>query len=60
MIGANVMKWCAKLRLFQKVATGILCLFMSLMLLVTIVAYWRISGSTGQDMAKAAMIRNQG
>ncbi|MEI8365272.1 MAG: hypothetical protein WCF65_02540 [Parachlamydiaceae bacterium] len=48
-----------KMRLFQKTATGVLFIFMGLMLLVTIVAYSRTSGSTRQDMSQAHFIRQQ-
>ena len=44
-------------RLFQKAATGILVVFIGLMLLVVIVAHSRPSGSTRQDMAKAQLLR---
>ena len=45
------MKW------FQKVATGVFCLFIGLLILVVVVAYSRPSGSTGMDMAKVQKIR---
>jgi hypothetical protein len=44
-------------RLFQKVATGVLIIFMGLMVLVTIAAYTRSSGTTRQDMSEARFIR---
>lgn len=47
----------AKMRLFQKAATGIFIIFMSLMILVCIVAYSRTSGTTRQDMAQAQFMR---
>jgi len=49
----------AKMRLFQKAATGVLIIFMGLMILVTVVAYARPSGATRQDMAKAQLIRQR-
>lgn len=45
------------MRIFQKVATGVLVIFMGLMLLVTIVAYSRTSGTTRQDMSQAHLVR---
>lgn len=48
-----------KMRIFQKVATGVLLIFMGLMLLVTVVAYSRTSGATRQDMSQAHFIRQQ-
>jgi len=42
---------------FQTTATTILFLFSALMLLVTIMAYMRRSGSTGMDMAQIQQIR---
>jgi hypothetical protein len=47
----------SRLRLFQKAATAIFAIFMGMMVLVTIVAYARPSGTTRQDMALAPMIR---
>lgn len=41
-----------RMRLFQKAATAILAFFMGMMVLVTIVAHTRRSGSTGMDMMK--------
>lgn len=46
-------------RLFQKAAAGILCVFMGLMVFVTVVAHTRPSGSTRQDMAQAQLLRKQ-
>ena len=46
-----------KMRLFQKVATGVLVVFMGLMLIVTVTAYSRKSGATHQDMSQAQIIR---
>lgn len=43
---------------FQKTATAILVIFMSLMVLVIIAAYSRRSGNTGLDMSKMQQIRN--
>ena len=47
----------ARKKVFQKLATGILLIFLGLMLLVSLVAYSRLSGSTHQDMAQAQFIR---
>lgn len=47
----------AKWKIFQKVAIGVLVVFMSLMALVCVAAYSRPSGSTRQDMAKAQFVR---
>ena len=44
-------------RFFQKVATGVLVVFMGLMALVTTAAYTRTSGFTKQDMSEARFIR---
>jgi len=49
----------SKWRLFQKVATGVLVIFMGLMVLVTVVAYTRPSGSTRQDMSKIQLLRKE-
>lgn len=46
-------------RLFQKAAVGILVVFMGLMVLVTVVAHARKSGSTRQDMSQAQVLRKQ-
>ena len=46
-----------QLRIFQKVATGVLIIFMGLMVLVTIAAYSRTSGTTKQDMSEARFTR---
>jgi len=40
-----------KVHWFQIVSTGILALFLGLLVLTTFTAYKRRSGSTGQDMA---------
>jgi len=47
----------SKWRLFQKTATGVLVVFMGLMVFVTVVAYMRPSGSTRQDMSKIQLQR---
>lgn len=47
----------AKIRWFQKVATGVLILFMGIIGVVIAVAFSRPSGSTGMDMAKVQQIR---
>ena len=49
----------AKMRIFQKVATGVLVTFCGLMVLVTVVAYSRTSGATRQDMVQAQLIRQE-
>lgn len=46
-----------QMRLFKKMATGVLVVFLGIMVLVTVVAYSRRSGSTRQDMAKAQLLR---
>lgn len=46
-------------RIFRKVATGVLAIFMGLMVLVTVTAYSRTSGTTRQDMSEARFIRIQ-
>ncbi len=46
-----------KFKWFRAVATGILILYMGMMLLTVILAYSRQSGSTGLDMAKIQQIR---
>lgn len=42
----------ARMKLFQKAAIAIFSFFMGMMILVTIVAHARHSGSTGMDMMK--------
>lgn len=42
----------ARMKLFQKTAIAIFAFFMGMMILVTIVAHARPSGSTGMDMMK--------
>lgn len=49
----------ANMRIFQKVATGVLMIFSGLMVMVTFVAYSRQSGATRQDMAQAQLIRQE-
>ena len=51
--------WFKEKRVFQKIATSVLFIFLGLMLFVTIVAFSRKSGATHQDMSKAQFIRNQ-
>lgn len=46
-----------RLKIFQKVATGILVIFFGIMAFVTYAAYMRPSGSTGLDAAKIQKIR---
>lgn len=57
LIKAFLMKFFEEMRLFRKVATGILFVFIGLMVAVTVMAYSRKSGSTRQDMAQAQLIR---
>ncbi len=47
------------MRLFQKAATAILVVFLGILVLATLIAYSRPSGSTRQDMAKSQHIRKQ-
>ena len=47
----------SQMRLFRKMATGVLVVFMGIMVFVTVVAYSRKSGSTRQDMAQAQLMR---
>ena len=42
----------ARMKLFQKAAIAIFSFFMGMMILVTIVAHVKRSGSTGMDMMK--------
>lgn len=49
----------SKMRIFQKVASGILIIFMGILLFVTIFAHTRKSGSTRQDMAQAQLLRKK-
>jgi hypothetical protein len=49
----------AKMRLFQKTATGVLFIFMGLMVLVTIKAYTRTSGVIRQDFSQSQFIRKE-
>lgn len=46
------MSTITRLKLFQKAVIAIFSFFMGLMILVTIVAHTRRSGSTGMDMMK--------
>lgn len=46
-----------KTRIFQKAVIAILFVFMGLLLLVTIFAHTRPSGSTRQDMSQAQLMR---
>ncbi len=48
-----------KKRLFQKMAVAIFSTFMGILVLVTVVAHMRTSGSTRQDMAKAQSQTNK-
>jgi hypothetical protein len=49
----------SKMRIFQKVFTGIMLIFMGLMTVVTLYAYSRTSGFTRQDMPDAQFIRQK-
>lgn len=49
-----------EMRLFQKAATGVLVIFLGLMVLVGIAAYSRPTGSTRQDMSQAHLVRTAG
>lgn len=42
----------ARMKLFQKAVIAIFCFFMGMMILVTVVAHTKRSGSTGMDMMK--------
>jgi len=42
----------ARMKIFQKVVIAIFTFFMSMMILVTVFAHTRRSGSTGMDMMK--------
>lgn len=46
------MSFFARMKLFQKIALAILSFYMGMMILVTVVAHTRRSGSTGMDMMK--------
>lgn len=48
-----------KIHWFHFVSTGVLALFMGMLVYVTFVAYARTSGSTGQDMARIQQSRYQ-
>lgn len=47
----------AQARIFQKIFTGIMVVFIGLMGVVLVYAYSRTSGATRQDMAEAQFIR---
>jgi len=44
-------------RIFQITATGILILFMGILVFVSIIAHLRPSGSTHQNMSQAHLVR---
>ncbi len=46
-----------KLRIFQKIASGILFLFLGILFAATALAYLRPSGFTGLDMSQIQKIR---
>ena len=48
-----------KFKWFQKAVIGITGLFFGMLILVTVIAYSRPSGSTGLDMAKVRMMRHK-
>ncbi len=52
----NIPFW-QRMRLFQKVATGVLFLFLGIMLFVTVTVYSRQSGVTGMDMSQVQKLR---
>lgn len=47
----------SRMKLFQKAVIAIFCFFMGMMILVTVVAHTRRSGSTGMDMMKIHLIQ---
>lgn len=49
----------SKKRIFQKIFMAIMLAFMGLMVVVTLYAFSRTSGSTLQDMAEAQFIRQR-
>lgn len=51
------MSFAVKYKLFHKVAIGTLVLFFGIMAIVSVAAYSRRSGSTGQDMSKYQKMR---
>lgn len=51
------MSFAVKFKLFHKFAVGVLVLFFGIMLIVSVAAYSRRSGSTGLDMSKVQKIR---
>lgn len=51
------MSYLRKIKIFQIAAIGVLVIFMGLMVLVTVVAYSRVSGHTGLDMGKIQLMR---
>lgn len=51
------MSFAVRYKVFHKVAVGVLALFFGIMLIVTVAAYSRRSGSTGLDMSKVQKIR---
>lgn len=49
----------ARMKLFQKAAIAIFAFFMGMMILVTIVAHTKRSGSTGMDMMKIQQMQEK-
>lgn len=49
----------ARMKLFQKAAMAIFSFFMGMMVLVTVVAYSKRSGSTGMDMMKIQQLHQE-
>lgn len=45
------------MRIFQKMAVGVLVLFFGILALAVVIAYSRVSGSTGLDMSKVQKMR---
>lgn len=54
----NEIPFWQRKRLFQKAATGVLLLFLGIMVVVTFTAHFRKSGVTGLDMAKVQKLRD--
>lgn len=49
----------SRMRLFQKAATAIFIFFMGMMVMVTVVAHVKKSGSTGMDMMKIHLMQQE-
>jgi hypothetical protein len=59
LIRGNEMQRLAKMRLFQKAATGIMITFFGLMALVVVKAYSRRTGSLRHDFSQAQFVRKE-